>query len=379
MQRVYEKRIGWGQVKAGAADGMAGLASTPPCENIGMVALARFLNPNTKAWSDWERFLVVDCSQDVDRPRHIAEGLVLEVDAETAQRHGFFWDGSKGEGKTQVEVRLEGTAVAEPQLTDQQMIMAAGKAINKPGVALNGGVANWITIHETDNEDPGADALMHVRFVHNGGGDRHVSFHATVDDKGSIQILSWFEASYNAGDGGGDGNYDAIAIEVCVNRGANWAATIANLVKLVRKLMAQFNIPITQVVQHNRWSGKNCPRKLRANGGRGWAEFMAALGAQSTADNRFDPVTGFYISHGFKAEYERLERLGVAMQMLGRPISGEYEMQLGTWRGNVQDFERGRMEWHTESGTGVVMYGLINNERIEALQKIAEAKEAEAA
>ena len=264
--------------------------------------------------------------------------------------------------------------MAEPQLADRQMLMAAGRTINKPGVFLEGGKANWITIHETANEDPNANALMHVRFVHSGGGEHHVSFHAVVDQDGSIQILSWYEASYNAGDGGGPGNYDAIAIEVCVSRGADWAATLRHLVKLVKKLMSEFGIPITHVVQHNHWSGKNCPARLRADGGRGWAEFMRLLGAQSTSQHRFDEVTGFYIGGGFRAEYERLEKLGVVMQLLGRPISGEYSLQLGTWTGTVQDFERGRMEWHTESGTGVVLYGLVNVERLQALREVAEAR-----
>ncbi len=81
-----------------------GYASVPDCGRIGQVVSASFRNPHTLAWSGFQRLLVVDCSQDVDRPRHLAEGLLIEVGADTAQRYGFYWDGSKGEGKTSVRV-----------------------------------------------------------------------------------------------------------------------------------------------------------------------------------------------------------------------------------------------------------------------------------
>jgi N-acetylmuramoyl-L-alanine amidase len=252
--------------------------------------------------------------------------------------------------------------MSEPLLTTRQDIMPAGRTVNKPGVTLNGAKADWITVHETANPNPGANAAMHDRFVHDGGGADHVSFHATQDDRENIQILSWYEAAYHAADGGGPGNYDSIAIETCINSDGNWEQTKRNLAELIKRLMREFGIPATKVVQHNHWSGKDCPRRLRSNGGKEWAELMAAIGAQSDPENRLDPVTGFYISHGFLVEYKRLEGLGIAMQLLGRPIGAEKQETIGGWSGTVQYFERGRMEWHTEGGQGVVLYGLVGQE-----------------
>lgn len=103
---------------------------------------------------------------------------------------------------------------------------------------------------------------------------------------------------------------------------------------------------------------------------------MRALGATSSPTNYFDPVTGLYISGGFLAEYKRLEQLGAALTFVGRPISSEYTRTIGNWTGTVQDFERARMEWHTESGTGQVLYGLINVERLDAERALLECKAA---
>ncbi|HYP21466.1 MAG TPA: N-acetylmuramoyl-L-alanine amidase [Chloroflexia bacterium] len=81
-----------------------------------------------------------------------------------------------------------------------------------------------------------------------------------------------------------------------------------------------------------------------------------------TATNRFFPETGHYISNAFKAKWEELERAGLALPLVGFPTSEEMEETLGGWTGTVQYFQRARMEWHTESGQGQVMFGLVADE-----------------
>jgi N-acetylmuramoyl-L-alanine amidase len=57
--------------------------------------------------------------------------------------------------------------------------------------------------------------------------------------------------------------------------------------------MSKHNIPIGNVVQHNKWSGKNCPRRLRASG---WSTFInqiksggaTAVAAPKSVDNMYD-------------------------------------------------------------------------------------------
>lgn len=103
FEQTYATRIRQGLIKPGAIAGYDGMASTPYCSNIGKTLIARFLNPKTKKWSGWERFLVCDCSRPgEDQQRHIAANQT-EYDFATALRHGWEWDGHKGEGKTRVK------------------------------------------------------------------------------------------------------------------------------------------------------------------------------------------------------------------------------------------------------------------------------------
>lgn len=134
---------------------------------------------------------------------------------------------------------------------------------NHPKQKLRGGVANYITIHEVGNlSKSGGTALATRNFVHNGGGEHEVSFHAVVGDTESYQLLPWDSVAWHAGDGGGDGNYDSIAIET--QQVGNWEQTLRNLAVLTAKLMREFSIPLSHVVMHNHWSGKNCPQYIRA-------------------------------------------------------------------------------------------------------------------
>jgi hypothetical protein len=162
---------------------------------------------------------------------------------------------------------------------DRVSIIPAGNG-NRPGYRLKAGRPEFITIHETANTALGANAEMHRRFVHNGGGTEGVSFHYVVDEDESIQLLPDNEVAWHAGDGRlGDGNNRSVGIEVCVNRGADWAKTMANLTGLVKALQAEFNIPVYNIKQHHDFSSyrKNCPTNMRANEGAGWRAFIAGL------------------------------------------------------------------------------------------------------
>jgi N-acetylmuramoyl-L-alanine amidase len=156
-------------------------------------------------------------------------------------------------------------------LTMREAIIPASNA-NRPGYAM---VPEYITIHETSNTNPGADAEMHRKFVANGGGSEGVSFHWVVDDAEAIHLVPDDEVAWHAGDGAtGPGNRKSIAIETCVNQGSDWGRTRRNLAVLTATLMHRHGIPLTNVVQHNFWSGKNCPLIIRRDGQ--WAGQIAA-------------------------------------------------------------------------------------------------------
>lgn len=149
----------------------------------------------------------------------------------------------------------------------------------RPGYKMT---PRWITIHETDNTSPGAGARNHAIYLKNGAGGASKSWHFTVDDKEIYQHLPTNEAGWHAGDGAnGTGNRQSIGIVICVNRDGNYEKAKENAAWLVRKLMKEHNIPIERVVQHNRWSGKNCPRRMREEGK--WGHFLQMIQQGSPA------------------------------------------------------------------------------------------------
>ena len=240
---------------------------------------------------------------------------------------------------------------------------------NRPGAPMT---PQWITVHETANANPGANAEAHRRFTHAGGGPETVSFHFVVDDREIIQLLPLTEHGWHAGDGPqGPGNRTSIAIETCVNRDANWEKTLDNLVKLLRALCRMYGWNSSRIVQHNRWSGKNCPARIRAEGR--WDALMRAVDGvpASTENARYFPETGYWLAHGFKAFWEKYGGL----MIFGYPISNEYTMTIDGKPVTVQDFERARFEHRPDIGRAEdwhVVLGRVNAERLELLKQLQE-------
>lgn len=138
---------------------------------------------------------------------------------------------------------------------------------NRPGIEMK---PLYITIHETDNTDKGATAKAHANLQYKGN-DRQASWHYTVDQDDIYQSIPDNEVAWHAGDDRGPGNMQSIAIELCVNVDGDFEKTKANAARLVTYLMLKHCIPLENVVQHNHWSGKNCPAQLCENG---WDAFI---------------------------------------------------------------------------------------------------------
>lgn len=147
-----------------------------------------------------------------------------------------------------------------------------------------------ITIHETDNTNVRANALAHARLQQNGN-RRQASWHLSVDDEPEVyQSIPFNEVSYHAGNA--RGNNTSISIEICVNKDGNYKKAVANAIKVVKYLLKLYpSIKYVDVVQHNKWSGKNCPRHLRAGDwGINWGQFIAGVkGAKVTASKPSTP------------------------------------------------------------------------------------------
>lgn len=145
----------------------------------------------------------------------------------------------------------------------------------------------YITIHETGNTSRGANARMHARYINNGS---EVTWHYTVDEHEIIQHYEHTVQCWHAGDGRGNGNLNSIGIEMCINSDGNFNKTIDNTVKLVAHLMKLHNIPITNVVQHNHWNGKNCPSNIRSGKPITWNTFINKVKNVYNVDNNVDKL-----------------------------------------------------------------------------------------
>ncbi|MGJ7910709.1 peptidoglycan recognition protein family protein [Neobacillus sp. LXY-1] len=156
----------------------------------------------------------------------------------------------------------------------QRLIPASNKE-TRPGIRM---VPMYITIHETDNPARGADAVAHARLQERGN-SRQASWHMQVDENQAIQSIPFDEIAWAAGDGrNGLGNTKSIHIEICVNADGDYQKAVRNTSEVVRELMVRFRIPISNIVQHNHWTGKNCPRYLRSGEkGINWNDFIAML------------------------------------------------------------------------------------------------------
>ena len=176
--------------------------------------------------------------------------------------------------------------VTDTGLTIQEDIISDWRR-NRPGRDTNPGA--YITIHETGNADKGADAAAHGAYLDSDAGERDmVSWHYTVDDHAIVQHLPDYETAYHAGDGkAGPGNTTSIGIEICVNAGGDFEAAKANAAALVRLLMEEHGIPLDNVVQHNRWNGKDCPKTIRATAG-AWEAFLALCRGETANVSKLD-------------------------------------------------------------------------------------------
>jgi len=151
---------------------------------------------------------------------------------------------------------------------------------NRPGTSLSG--TRHITVHNTANTSPGANARAHANYVKNPSTD--VSWHFTVDDREIYQHLPVNEVGWHAGTS--SGNAQSVGIEICENSDGNLALATANAQELVAKLMGDLNVPLSRVVTHQFWSGKVCPNRLLAGQPMTWQAFLNGIGSPVTDPNK---------------------------------------------------------------------------------------------
>lgn len=139
----------------------------------------------------------------------------------------------------------------------------------RPGRPMRDGRPRSVTVHWTANTRPGADALMHARYLEQTFRAAS-SWHYTVDAERVVQHVPQKEIAWHAGDGpNGDGNNTSIGVEVCVDPGSAQpggpirSSTLLNLVKLLAQLCLNYDWPAdaVHIREHRDWTGKDCPNR----------------------------------------------------------------------------------------------------------------------
>jgi N-acetylmuramoyl-L-alanine amidase len=148
---------------------------------------------------------------------------------------------------------------------------------NRPG---RSNPMKYITIHNTGNTGKGAGAKNHAAYVKSEtAANAPVSWHYTVDDNDIYQHIPDNEDAFHAGDGTGDGNRKSIGIEICMNSDGDLLKATDRAAELAAFLCGKYDIPVENVVQHNHWSGKNCPQMLRQGKPYNWDTFIGKVKA----------------------------------------------------------------------------------------------------
>ena len=136
-----------------------------------------------------------------------------------------------------------------------------------------GNAKRYLTIHQTGNTSAGANAKAHHNLQARSG--IGYGWHWQVDDEMAIQTHDHDFKIWHAGDGRGKGNTESISIEICVNLDGDYNQAVENGAKLSAMILKEENIDISKMVQHNYWTGKNCPEQIRAcKNGICWSNFV---------------------------------------------------------------------------------------------------------
>lgn len=144
------------------------------------------------------------------------------------------------------------------------------------------------TQHETANFNTGANADMHKRWLHSGAGGAYVGFNFAVDDRKIIQLTPLNEVTWAAGTP--EGNKYSYHCELCVNADIDHMKARRNAAALAGGIFAAKGWDSTKLVQHNKWTGKDCPMLLRRENR--WPAFVANVSTFiASARNADTPVS----------------------------------------------------------------------------------------
>jgi N-acetylmuramoyl-L-alanine amidase CwlA len=153
-----------------------------------------------------------------------------------------------------------------------------GKGSAIPGRVLNS--IGYITLHNTGLVDVKANNFHRSLKTQNSKSNgTKASWTFAVDDIEIYQETKINWETWHAGNS--TGNKNSISIEMCMwSNKEKQRKTYENAAALTAKLLKHYNLSIDKVVQHNKWSGKNCPQYLREKKhGYDWNYFISRVKA----------------------------------------------------------------------------------------------------
>ena len=224
----------------------------------------------------------------------------------------------------------------------KQKLIPATLTKTRPRIAMS---PKYITCHTTANTSKGANALAHANLQYKGN-SRTASWHFTCDENEIYQSIPTNEVAYHAGTKAG--NTQSIGIEICVNSDGNFEKAKDNAVWLIKYLMAKHSIPISRVVPHKHWSGKDCPHEILPY----WSQFInqikGSVAAVSTG-NRLLKLTTPYMRGDDVKEIQEI--LGVTADGVYGPITMNKVTKFQKANGLATDGIIGPLTWKAfESG-----------------------------
>lgn len=177
----------------------------------------------------------------------------------------------------------------------ERNLMAPAGTLCRSGQLLTN--FSGVTIHETSNWSPNADARMHAQYLRGSGANSEVSWHYCVDNVSAYQSIPEYEKAWHAGDkANGKGNGSTIAIEICDNSNGDFDQAMANAEWLAADILYRHGVYTVSgtLFQHHDFSSyaKNCPITIRDTGR--WNEFttktQSFLDAMVAEKGAFTPI-----------------------------------------------------------------------------------------
>lgn len=189
-----------------------------------------------------------------------------------------------------------------------------GKGYGVPGYSLS---PAFLTIHNVgdDNDGDNVSGKNYYDAMHSANieGWRQAGYHLVIDYNKVYQCVAFNKVTWHAGDGKyGKGNRNSIGIEHCQYTDKEKQRKVwENSIALCKELMKEYNIDISNIVQHYYWTKKDCPYLLRhGRFGFTWKWYKDKIKKKDTIE--FSPylvrisATSLNIRKGPSTSYEKV-------------------------------------------------------------------------